>query len=115
MTTGKLSTDLRWALVHLIVFVSQCGGALGSVVPNGGVNNSIWSYTDDTVNNNYTNNDTGHTGGGEHMERYPVVVVDFERVEDPFIISLWIFCACLGKIGKFHSEIYMSRIRNFIK
>lgn len=44
----------------------------------------------------------GHTaleeGGG--FERYPVVVVDFERVQTPFIIGLWIFLACLGKIGK---------------
>lgn len=42
-----------------------------------------------------------HGGGGheEKLERYPVAVIDFERVQTPFIIGLWIFCACLGKIG----------------
>jgi len=29
-----------------------------------------------------------------------IVKVDFEDVETPFIIALWIFCASLAKIGK---------------
>ncbi|KAK7066812.1 hypothetical protein SK128_011217, partial [Halocaridina rubra] len=37
------------------------------------------------------------TGEGGH-ERYPVAVIDFVRVQTPFIIGLWIFCAALGKI-----------------
>ena len=34
-------------------------------------------------------------GDGEHREirRYPVASVEFTRVETPFIIGLWIFCA----------------------
>ncbi|XP_076264206.1 na[+]/H[+] hydrogen exchanger 2 isoform X10 [Rhynchophorus ferrugineus] len=35
------------------------------------------------------------------VERYPVISVSFYRVETPFIIGLWIFCASLAKIG-FH-------------
>ncbi|XP_048525087.1 sodium/hydrogen exchanger 3 isoform X3 [Dendroctonus ponderosae] len=35
------------------------------------------------------------------VERYPVISVSFHRVETPFIIGLWIFCASLAKIG-FH-------------
>lgn len=38
---------------------------------------------------------------GGNNQRYHVAVVDFERVQTPFIIGLWIFLACLGKIG-FH-------------
>ncbi|KAK3859548.1 hypothetical protein Pcinc_034345 [Petrolisthes cinctipes] len=43
----------------------------------------------------------GHGGeGGEGSnERYPLAVIDFARVQTPFIIGLWIFCACLGKIA----------------
>ena len=41
--------------------------------------------------------------GGGKIERYPVAVIDFERVQTPFIIGLWIFLACLGKIGKLQS------------
>lgn len=33
-------------------------------------------------------------------KRYPVISVSFQRVETPFIIGLWIFCASLAKIGK---------------
>ncbi|KAF7277305.1 hypothetical protein GWI33_008731, partial [Rhynchophorus ferrugineus] len=32
------------------------------------------------------------------VERYPVISVSFYRVETPFIIGLWIFCASLAKI-----------------
>lgn len=34
------------------------------------------------------------------IERYKVFNTDFLRVETPFIIGLWIFCASLAKIGK---------------
>lgn len=33
-------------------------------------------------------------------ERYPLVVFDFERVELPFVICLWVLIASLAKIGK---------------
>lgn len=42
-------------------------------------------------------------GAGGHVEEehgIKVVKVDFEEVETPFIIALWIFCASLAKIGK---------------
>lgn len=42
----------------------------------------------------------GGEGGDGSDERYPLAVIDFERVQTPFIIGLWIFCACLGKIGE---------------
>ncbi|XP_066960188.1 Na(+)/H(+) exchanger beta-like isoform X4 [Macrobrachium rosenbergii] len=57
----------------------------------------------------------GHAGGGhgaghgDPNKRYPVAVIDFERVQTPFIISLWIFCACLGKIG-FHLTAKLSSV-----
>jgi hypothetical protein len=39
----------------------------------------------------------GHGGHGHHG--YEVFHVDFERVQLPFIISLWIFVSSLAKIG----------------
>lgn len=36
----------------------------------------------------------------KEIERYPVISVSFSRVETPFIIGLWIFCASLAKIGE---------------
>lgn len=48
-------------------------------------------------------------GTKEKMERYPVAVIDFERVQTPFIIGLWIFLACLGKIG-FHMTPKLSHV-----
>jgi len=47
-----------------------------------------------------SDSDTNHKGHG-HSERYPVVSVEFTRVETPFIIGVWIFCASLAKIGEY--------------
>jgi hypothetical protein len=33
--------------------------------------------------------------------RYPIAVFDFQRVELPYVICLWILIASLAKIGKF--------------
>lgn len=33
--------------------------------------------------------------------RYPVAIVEFSRVETPFIIGVWILFASIAKIGKF--------------
>ena len=35
-----------------------------------------------------------------HSERYPLAVFDFERVELPYVICLWVLIASLAKIGK---------------
>lgn len=59
------------------------------------------------------NGEDGSTESGvetitkKEIKRYPIFVVEFHRVETPFIIGLWIFCASLAKIGKF---IYISLI-----
>lgn len=42
----------------------------------------------------------GHGGG--HGEGIHVFTAEFARVEIPFIISLWIFCASLAKIGTYN-------------
>lgn len=47
----------------------------------------------------------GHESSeGEHGIK--VIKVDFEEVETPFIIALWIFCASLAKIGKFDFPVF---------
>lgn len=51
-----------------------------------------------------SDSDTNHKGHG-HSERYPVVSVEFTRVETPFIIGVWIFCASLAKIGEYIDNI----------
>lgn len=43
---------------------------------------------------------TEKTQGKKEVIRYPIISVSFYRVETPFIIALWIFCASLSKIGK---------------
>ena len=40
-----------------------------------------------------------HEGHAKH--EYEVFHVDFERVEIPFIIALWIFVSSLAKIGEY--------------
>lgn len=37
-------------------------------------------------------------GGHEIPERYPMATVEFERVETPFIIGIWILFASIAKI-----------------
>ena len=39
---------------------------------------------------------------GEGEEGYQIFKMDFERVELPFIIALWILVASLAKVGKNH-------------
>lgn len=39
--------------------------------------------------------------GHQPLKRYPVFNVEFARIETPFIIGLWIFCASLAKIGNY--------------
>lgn len=43
---------------------------------------------------------TEQSAEAKPIKRYPVASVSFQRVETPFIIGLWIFCASLAKIGK---------------
>ncbi|XP_034249746.1 sodium/hydrogen exchanger 3-like, partial [Thrips palmi] len=43
------------------------------------------------------------------IRRYTIASVEFERVETPFLIGLWIFCASLAKIG-FHMAPSLSKM-----
>ena len=53
--------------------------------------------TDDvhTSDSDTNNNDHGDS------KRYAIASVEFARVETPFIIGVWIFCASLAKIGEY--------------
>ena len=52
----------------------------------------------------------GHHGDSHE---YHVFHVEFERVEIPFIIALWIFVSSLAKIGKKVLDIVLHRL-NFV-
>ncbi|CAG9761670.1 unnamed protein product [Ceutorhynchus assimilis] len=80
--------------------------AKGNLIPttstdsvNDGVPSSVPTSTDEGDDGG----STGHEAPKKKkpVERYPVISVSFHRVETPFIIALWIFCASLAKIG-FH-------------
>lgn len=43
--------------------------------------------------------ETTFSSAKKEVQRYPVASVSFHRVETPFIIGMWIFCASLAKIG----------------
>lgn len=38
------------------------------------------------------------------MIHFPIAVVEFARVETPFIIGVWILFASIAKIGKHNKE-----------
>ena len=62
---------------------------------------------------NYCQNslkELGHYAGHDHhgdTPEYHVFHVEFERVEIPFIIALWIFVSSLAKIGKYEVAFNM--------
>uniref|UniRef100_A0A1B6CUX3 Sodium/hydrogen exchanger n=2 Tax=Clastoptera arizonana TaxID=38151 RepID=A0A1B6CUX3_9HEMI len=66
---------------------------------NPGFENDVYSTTDvpmeDSVSHDPTPTETAP------LNKYEIMKVDLHRVETPFIIGLWIFCASLSKIG-FH-------------
>ena len=48
--------------------------------------------------------DDHHKKGGHHdFDRYPVIIIDYKRVQTAFVITGWIFLACIGKIGELHT------------
>ena len=49
---------------------------------------------------------SGHGHGHGDTPEYHVFHVEFERVEIPFIIALWIFVSSLAKIGEYYLSIY---------
>ena len=50
----------------------------------------------------------GHVDHGEEKPHFSVFHVNFEHVEVPFIIALWIFVSSLAKVGKFYDIIVIS-------
>ncbi|XP_052234182.1 sodium/hydrogen exchanger 3-like isoform X1 [Dreissena polymorpha] len=56
--------------------------------------------------------DTAEASGGKNgtqNERYPLVVFDFERVEFPFVICIWVLIASLAKIA-FHLNSKLPKV-----
>lgn len=43
---------------------------------------------------------------------YPIAVVEFERVQTPFIIGIWILSASVAKIGKFFLGFFFNQLVN---
>lgn len=59
---------------------------------------STTTFTTDATAEDFT--EGGDAVQKKQVQRYPVASVSFHRVETPFIIGMWIFCASLAKIGK---------------
>ncbi|CAG7822049.1 unnamed protein product [Allacma fusca] len=63
-------------------------------LPHGGTSDTAGSPGPDLFG--IPTDDPGDHGGGHGIH---ITKVDFEGVETPFIIALWIFCASLAKIA----------------
>ena len=62
----------------------------------------VWLF--ENCSQNSLERELGHYGASGHhgdTPEYHVFHVEFERVEIPFIIALWIFVSSLAKIGKY--------------
>ena len=60
----------------------------------------VWLF-ENCCQNSLEKKGLGHYGHHGDTPEYHVFHVEFERVEIPFIIALWIFVSSLAKIGKY--------------
>lgn len=72
----------------------------GNLIPTSSVRHAVIHEEPTEVPDYVGEPDTEVPPKKKPVERYPVMTVSFHRVETPFIIALWIFCASLAKIGK---------------
>ncbi|XP_059474153.1 Na(+)/H(+) exchanger protein 2-like isoform X2 [Neocloeon triangulifer] len=100
---------MRALVVALLAFGAV--GAAGLAANNVHLNQNLASQRGfDLVEDNTAASTTTEKPPKEHqVHRYPVASVEFARVETPFIIGLWIFCASLAKIG-FHMAPKLSKM-----
>lgn len=69
-----------------------------------------------TVETASTTAESSSTQGAPQMvedkpvERYSIMTISFYRVEMPFIIGMWIFCASLAKIGRFVCRLFVGTV-----
>lgn len=61
-------------------------------------------YIDDVQNRSLLDNCT------KSRKEHKLVNFEFHRIKTPFLISVWIFCASLAKIGKFRMYIARKKI-----
>ena len=61
----------------------------------------VWLF-ENCCQNSLEKKGLGHYGHHGDTPEYHVFHVEFERVEIPFIIALWIFVSSLAKIGKYY-------------
>ncbi|CAG0879666.1 unnamed protein product [Cyprideis torosa] len=107
---------MRFLLLLLLFIIGGCLGNISPVSDNKGGHSATESPPvpkPEAGTGEGGGGDNGNHGGGSkdehHHEGYHVASIDFSRVETPFIIALWIFCASLAKIG-FHMSPYLSKI-----
>lgn len=48
------------------------------------------------------------------VRSYPIIQFEFERVQNPLVIGIWILSASIAKIGKFHSQLFFFFIKTHI-
>ena len=103
--TGRLNTRKYFWLVLgyylCTVYVRQSMGAPDTDIKSH-LNFGEPGYEAPIVPSTLVDEGTEHVEESTHSDHgIQITRVDFENVETPFIIALWIFCASLAKIGKF--------------
>lgn len=46
-----------------------------------------------------------HDNETSNVERYPIAGFDWHHVSAPFVVTLWILLACIGKLGMIHNYV----------
>lgn len=106
------TTQSHASIVHTFGNVKALSGQKINSVPRvkrEGNSESTIASSSTTTSSGSTESSTNKMEENKPPQRFEFASVNFHRVEIPFIIALWIFCASLAKIG-FHMAPKLSEI-----
>ena len=101
----KLDKGRRLRPGHLILFivfviVRKSFASENESTPHGASDHSNFDSHGHHAGGEGNKQGHGHHEGGHEEAHFSVFHVNFEHVEVPFIIALWIFVSSLAKVGK---------------